>query len=154
MSASARSWNRSAGACRGCRRLPAVTRDGVEITLEANLELPRERELALAAGAQGFGLVRTEFLYMNRDDLPDEDDQYAAYAALVRGMEGKPVTLRTLDIGGDKLAGQRSRPRAPIPRSACARCGSSLEGAAAARRAARGDAARQRRSARCASWCR
>lgn len=87
------------------RRLPAVTRDGVEITLEANLELPRERELALAAGAQGIGLVRTEFLYMNRDDLPDEDDQYAAYAALVRGMEGKPVTLRTLDIGGDKLAG-------------------------------------------------
>jgi phosphoenolpyruvate-protein phosphotransferase (PTS system enzyme I) len=87
------------------RRLPAVTRDGVEITLEANVELPRERELALAAGAQGLGLVRTEFLYMNRHDLPDEDDQYAAYAALVRGMEGKPVTLRTLDIGGDKLAG-------------------------------------------------
>jgi phosphoenolpyruvate-protein phosphotransferase (PTS system enzyme I) len=90
------------------RRLPAVTGDGVEITLEANLELPRERELALAAGAQGLGLVRTEFLYMNRDDLPDEDDQYAAYAALVRGMEGKPVTLRTLDIGGDKLAGTLS----------------------------------------------
>jgi phosphoenolpyruvate-protein phosphotransferase (PTS system enzyme I) len=87
------------------RRLPSITRDGIEITLEANLELPRERELALAAGAQGLGLVRTEFLYMNRDDLPDEDDQYAAYAALVRGMEGKPVTLRTLDIGGDKLAG-------------------------------------------------
>ncbi len=90
------------------RRLPAVTRDGVEITLEANLELPRERELAQAAGAQGLGLVRTEFLYMNRDDLPDEDDQYAAYAALVRGMDGKPVTLRTLDIGGDKLAGSIS----------------------------------------------
>ncbi|HEX4113430.1 MAG TPA: phosphoenolpyruvate--protein phosphotransferase [Stellaceae bacterium] len=87
------------------RRLPAVTRDGAEIILEANLELPRERELALAAGAQGLGLVRTEFLYMNRDDLPDEDDQYAAYAALVRGMDGKPVTLRTLDIGGDKLTG-------------------------------------------------
>jgi phosphotransferase system enzyme I (PtsI) len=87
------------------RRLPAVTRDGVEITLEANVELPRERELAVAAGAQGLGLVRTEFLYMNREDLPDEDDQYAAYAALVRGMDGKPVTLRTLDIGGDKLAG-------------------------------------------------
>jgi phosphotransferase system enzyme I (PtsI) len=87
------------------RRLPAVTRDGAEIKLEANLELPRERELAIAAGAQGLGLVRTEFLYMNREDLPDEDDQYAAYALLVRGMDGKPVTLRTLDIGGDKLAG-------------------------------------------------
>jgi phosphoenolpyruvate-protein phosphotransferase (PTS system enzyme I) len=86
------------------RRLPAVTRDGVEITLQANLELPRELEQALAAGAQGLGLVRTEFLYMNREDLPDEDEQYRAYAGLVRGMEGKPVTIRTLDIGNDKLA--------------------------------------------------
>jgi phosphotransferase system enzyme I (PtsI) len=85
-------------------RLPAVTRDGVEIVLEANLELPRELEQALAAGAVGLGLVRTEFLYMNRQDLPDEDEQYAAYAALVRGMDGRPVTIRTLDIGGDKLA--------------------------------------------------
>jgi len=85
-------------------RLPAVTRDSVEITLEANLELPRELEQALAAGAMGLGLVRTEFLYMNRQDLPDEDEQYGAYAALVRGMDGRPVTIRTLDIGGDKLA--------------------------------------------------
>jgi phosphotransferase system enzyme I (PtsI) len=86
------------------RRLPAVTRDSVEIMLQANLELPRELDQALAAGAQGLGLVRTEFLYMNRDDLPDEDEQYKAYAGLVRGMDGKPVTIRTLDIGGDKLA--------------------------------------------------
>lgn len=86
------------------KRVPAVTRDGAEITLEANLELPRELEQAVAAGAQGLGLVRTEFLYMNRDDLPDEEEQYAAYRTLVRGMEGKPVTIRTLDIGGDKLA--------------------------------------------------
>jgi phosphotransferase system enzyme I (PtsI) len=50
------------------------------------------------------GLVRTEFLYMNRDDLPDEEEQYQAYKALVRGMEGKPVTIRTLDVGGEKLA--------------------------------------------------
>ncbi len=86
------------------RRLPAETRDGVAIALEANLELPRELDQAVAAGAQGLGLVRTEFLYMNRDDLPDEDEQYGAYLALVRGMDGKPVTLRTLDVGGDKLA--------------------------------------------------
>jgi phosphoenolpyruvate-protein phosphotransferase (PTS system enzyme I) len=85
-------------------RLPAVTRDGTEIVLEANLELPRELDQALAAGAVGLGLVRTEFLYMNREDLPDEDEQYAAYSGLVRGMAGRPVTLRTLDIGGDKLA--------------------------------------------------
>jgi phosphotransferase system enzyme I (PtsI) len=86
------------------RRLAAVTRDGVEIVLDANLELPRELDQALVAGAQGLGLVRTEFLYMNRDELPDEDEQYKAYVGLVRGMAGRPVTIRTLDIGGDKLA--------------------------------------------------
>jgi len=86
------------------KRLPAVTRDEVEITLQANLELPRELDQALAAGAAGLGLVRTEFLYMNREDLPDEDEQAEAYCGLVRGMGGKPVTIRTLDIGGDKLA--------------------------------------------------
>ncbi|MGO9786476.1 MAG: phosphoenolpyruvate--protein phosphotransferase [Stellaceae bacterium] len=86
------------------KRLPAITRDEVEVTLQANLELPRELDQALAAGAQGLGLVRTEFLYMNREDLPAEEEQYQAYAGLVRGMEGRPVTLRTLDVGGDKLA--------------------------------------------------
>jgi phosphotransferase system enzyme I (PtsI) len=86
------------------RRLPAVTRDGVEITLEANLELPIELEQALANGAMGLGLVRSEFLYMNRDDLPGEEEQYAVYSALVRGMEGKPVTVRTFDLGYEKLA--------------------------------------------------
>jgi phosphotransferase system enzyme I (PtsI) len=86
------------------KRLPAVTRDSVEITLQANLELPRELDQALAAGAQGLGLVRSEFLYMNREDLPDEDEQFEAYRGLVRGMAGRPVTIRTLDVGGDKLA--------------------------------------------------
>jgi phosphotransferase system enzyme I (PtsI) len=85
------------------RRLPATTRDGVEIRLEANVELPVEVEQALANGAVGLGLVRTEFLYMNREDLPGEDEQYSFFAALVSGMDGRPVTLRTLDIGGDKL---------------------------------------------------
>jgi len=85
------------------RRLAAVTRDGVEIRLEANLELPIELDQALANGAMGLGLVRTEFLFLNRDDLPDEDEQYEFYATLVRGMGGRPVTLRTLDAGGDKL---------------------------------------------------
>ncbi len=86
------------------RRLPAVTRDGVDVVLQANLELPRELDQAREAGAAGIGLLRTEFLYMNRDSLPDEEEQYQAYANLVRGMEGKPVTIRTLDIGGDKMA--------------------------------------------------
>jgi phosphotransferase system enzyme I (PtsI) len=85
------------------RRLPATTRDGVEIQLDANVELPVEVEQALANGAAGLGLVRTEFLYMNREDLPGEDEQYSFFATLVSGMEGRPVTLRTFDIGGDKL---------------------------------------------------
>ena len=86
------------------RSLPAVTRDGVEITLEANLELPIELQQALANGARGLGLVRSEFLYMNRDDLPSEEEQYAIFSALVRGMEGKTVTVRTFDLGGEKIA--------------------------------------------------
>jgi phosphotransferase system enzyme I (PtsI) len=86
------------------RRFPAVTRDGVEIALEANLELPRELDQATAAGATGLGLVRSEFLYMNRDTLPSEDEQFAAFRGLLKGMEGRPVTVRTLDIGGDKIA--------------------------------------------------
>ena len=86
------------------KKLPAVTRDGVEIALEGNLELPIELDQARAVGAVGLGLVRSEFLYMNRDDLPGEDEQYAVYSALVRGMEGRPVTIRTLDVGGDKIA--------------------------------------------------
>ncbi len=85
------------------RRVPAITRDSVEIRLEANLELPVELEQALANGAMGLGLVRTEFLYMNREDLPSEDEQYAFFSELVAGMAGRPVTLRTLDVGGDKL---------------------------------------------------
>jgi phosphoenolpyruvate-protein phosphotransferase (PTS system enzyme I) len=86
------------------RKLPAITRDGVEITLEGNLELPIELQQALANGAMGLGLVRSEFLYMNRDDLPGEEEQYAVFSALVRGMGGKPVTVRTFDLGGDKIA--------------------------------------------------
>ncbi|HEY3910581.1 MAG TPA: phosphoenolpyruvate--protein phosphotransferase [Stellaceae bacterium] len=86
------------------RRLPAATRDGAEITLEANLELPVELDQAASNGAMGLGLVRSEFLYMNRDDLPGEEEQYAVFSALVRGMQGKPVTVRTFDLGGDKLA--------------------------------------------------
>src|SRR6201998_688256 len=86
------------------RKLPAVTRDGVEITLDGNLELPIELQQALANGAMGLGLVRSEFFYMNRDDLPGEEEQYAVFSALVRGMDGKPVTVRTFDLGGDKIA--------------------------------------------------
>jgi phosphotransferase system enzyme I (PtsI) len=86
------------------KRVPAVTRDGEPVTLLANLELPRELEPALAAGAEGIGLLRTEFMFMNREDLPDEEEQYQALRTIVEAMDGRPVTVRTLDIGGDKLA--------------------------------------------------
>jgi phosphotransferase system enzyme I (PtsI) len=86
------------------RRLPAVTRDGVEITLNANVELPRELELVRQAGAAGIGLLRSEFLFMNREDLPSEDEQYTALREVVEAMDGRPVTIRTLDVGCDKLA--------------------------------------------------
>jgi phosphotransferase system enzyme I (PtsI) len=86
------------------RKLPALTRDGTSVALYANLELPRELDMAVAAGAEGIGLLRTEFLYMNREDLPGEDEQYKALTGLIAGMGSRPVTVRTLDIGGDKLA--------------------------------------------------
>jgi phosphotransferase system enzyme I (PtsI) len=86
------------------RRLPAVTRDGTEVTLQANLELPRELALALDTGAAGIGLLRTEFMFMNRDTLPDEEEQYRELVQLVEGLGGRPITVRTLDVGADKLA--------------------------------------------------
>ncbi|MFC7334854.1 phosphoenolpyruvate--protein phosphotransferase [Rhodocista pekingensis] len=86
------------------RRLPSVTRDGTDVTLLANLELPREVETAVEAGAAGVGLLRTEFLFMNRDDLPDEEEQTALLTDFLRRMNGQPVTARTLDVGGEKLA--------------------------------------------------
>ena len=86
------------------RSLPAVTRDKVLITLKVNIELPGEVKGALDAGAEGVGLLRTEFMYMNRDRPPSEDEQYALLRPIVEGMDGRTVTLRTLDIGSDKLA--------------------------------------------------
>jgi len=88
------------------RDVDAVTLDGVKITLQANIELPEEVNAARQAGAQGIGLFRSEFLFMGRDgglaNLPSEDEQYAAYAHVVRGMPDHPVTIRTLDLGADK----------------------------------------------------
>ncbi len=82
--------------------VPAETLDGIPITLHANIELPDEAELAMANGATGIGLFRSEFLFMGRADLPSEEEQYLAYSSVVRTMQGRPVTIRTLDIGADK----------------------------------------------------
>jgi phosphotransferase system enzyme I (PtsI) len=87
---------------RGLVGRPSVTRDGVAISLFANLELPEDVELAKANGASGVGLYRTEFLYMNRRDLPNEEEHLANYAEIVAGLGGIPVTIRTLDLGVDK----------------------------------------------------
>ncbi len=87
------------------RDKPAVTTDGTIIALNANIELPRDLDLALGAGAGGVGLLRTEFMFMNRPDLPDEDEQYEALRKLLHKLDGKPLTVRTLDVGGEKLAG-------------------------------------------------
>ena len=81
---------------------PSETLDGMTIELYANIELPDEAELALANGAAGIGLFRSEFLFMGRPDLPSEQEQYLAYASVVKAMQGRPVTIRTLDIGADK----------------------------------------------------
>ncbi|MCL4184132.1 MAG: phosphoenolpyruvate--protein phosphotransferase [Burkholderiaceae bacterium] len=82
--------------------VPTVTRDGVAVQLQANIERPEEAAAALAAGADGIGLFRSEFLFLNRRDLPGEDEQFEAYRAAVVAMDGRPVTIRTLDVGADK----------------------------------------------------
>ena len=85
------------------RHTPAVTLDGEHIELHANIEMPADAEAAVAAGATGVGLFRSEFLFMNRDgDLPSEEEQFVAYKSAVEAMAGLPVTIRTVDIGADK----------------------------------------------------
>jgi len=82
----------------------ATTLDDVDISLQANIELPQDIEQVKDAGADGIGLFRTEFLFMNRDTLPSEDEQFEAYRLVAKALAGKPVTIRTLDIGADKTA--------------------------------------------------
>ena len=91
------------------RHLPAVTLDGQRVELLANIEQPGDAAAALAAGAAGIGLFRSEFLFMNRDgELPGEDEQYEAYRIAVGAMHGRPVTIRTVDIGADKALDRMS----------------------------------------------
>ncbi len=80
----------------------AVTLDGVEIALLANIELPQDIDKVKEVDAAGVGLFRTEFLFMNREEAPGEDEQFEAYRAVVKALAGKPVTIRSLDIGADK----------------------------------------------------
>jgi len=84
------------------RGLPAQTTDGQLVELQANLEIPAELPLIAQAGAEGIGLLRTEFLFMNREDLPDEDAQVEAYRTVIEAMGQDPITIRVLDWGGEK----------------------------------------------------
>ena len=86
------------------KELPAETRNGTKIDLFANIELPREIKNIKDSGAKGIGLLRSEFLFMNRDDLPGEQEQFDSLRKLVTAMKGRPVTIRTLDVGSEKLA--------------------------------------------------
>jgi len=92
----------------------ATTRDGHPVTLQANIELPQDVEEAREAGATGIGLFRSEFLFLNRPDLPTEDEQFASYLEVVKAMDGYPVTIRTLDLGADKVL-SGSTQQAPNP---------------------------------------
>jgi phosphoenolpyruvate-protein phosphotransferase (PTS system enzyme I) len=84
------------------RTARSATLDGVAVALQANIELPDDVEEATEAGAMGIGLFRSEFLFLNRDDLPSEDEQFEAYRKVADAMHGRPVTIRTLDLGADK----------------------------------------------------
>ncbi len=86
------------------RDVPALTLDNKLIALEANMELPRDLDPVKESGATGVGLLRTEFMFMNRSTLPDEEEQYQSLRKMVETLNGMPLTVRTLDIGGEKLA--------------------------------------------------
>lgn len=98
----ARDYAQNRQALVSLKDVQSITLDGIQIKLEANIELPDEAPLALANGAQGIGLFRSEFLFMGRDDLPSEQEQFEAYQQVATTMAGNPVTIRTLDIGADK----------------------------------------------------
>jgi phosphotransferase system enzyme I (PtsI) len=81
---------------------PATTIDGAHVELQANIELPEDLEQVRESGATGIGLFRSEFLFLNREGLPSEEEQFVAYRRVAEGMEGLPVTIRTFDLGADK----------------------------------------------------
>ena len=95
-------WDLERQKLKRLRNTRATTLDDVEVELQANIELPDDVEQVRENGATGIGLFRTEFLFLNRDNLPDENEQFEAYRKVVRAMDGLPVTIRTYDLGADK----------------------------------------------------
>ena len=99
------------------KNLPAVTYDGVHVTLQANVELPSDVDAVRQVGALGVGLFRTEYLFMNRSAPPSEEEQFEIYARIVKRLKGSPVTIRTIDLGADKQVdgGRQNAPVATNP---------------------------------------
>jgi len=91
------------------RTTPATTMDGTAVDLHANIELPQDVVQVRESGATGVGLFRSEFLFLNRDDLPSEDEQFESYRSVAQAMRGMPVTIRTLDLGADKTVNGSAR---------------------------------------------
>jgi len=94
----------------GLLKKPAESRDGIPVRLLANLELPEDVQSARINGAAGIGLYRTEFLYMNRPQPPDEEEHFQIYREILQGLGGIPLTIRTLDLGADKLIREDAEP--------------------------------------------
>ena len=101
------------------RDTASVTADGKQIILSANIELPEDVPLVIAAGAQGIGLYRTEFFFLNKTELPDEEKQYQAYRAVAEALLPQPVIIRTLDLGGDKFLSHSHLPTEINPFLGC-----------------------------------
>lgn len=99
-----RSFARLTGRLRALRSEPAVTRDGVQVALLANIEVPEESERAIDAGAAGIGLYRTELLFLSSPRIPTEEEQFEAFRKVAEAADGRPVVIRTIDLGADKLA--------------------------------------------------
>ncbi|MGC3966029.1 MAG: phosphoenolpyruvate--protein phosphotransferase [Pirellulales bacterium] len=97
------------------RDLPSQTLDGTKIELMGNIEFPNEAPHCLERAVDGIGLYRTEFLYLGSEGVPDEEDHYRAYAEVVQAMQGRPVVIRTLDLGADKLVGRDPTPEDSSP---------------------------------------
>lgn len=100
-------FNRLSAELDTLRDLPAVTKDAEAVHLLSNIEFPHEARTSLAKGAEGVGLYRTEFLFLQPNGFPSEEDQYLAYVEAIRGMKGRPVTIRTFDLGADKYTQEK-----------------------------------------------
>ena len=97
------------------KELPAVSTDGYRIRLNGNMEFLEEIPSLLAHGAEGIGLYRTEFMFLDRKTAPTEEEHYRAYRQVLEAMGGRPVTIRTLDLGGDKVPGKTKHEKEPNP---------------------------------------